>query len=236
MTIEIFREDAYAKTCTAKVVDADDRGIILDRTVFYSEGGGQPGDTGKIIAADGLTVTVVGAYNDEDGRGVLHVLAEGQSAPPAGTTVGAHIDWERRYKHMRMHSCLHLLCSLINGGVTGSSISVEKSRLDFDLQNASLDKEILTEGLNKLVEGNYPLCSSWITEQEIAAKKDLVRTMSVKPPLGSGQVRLVHVEGIDLQPCGGTHVRTTREIGRIRVSKIENKGKHNRRVNIVFAE
>ena len=236
MTEEIFRDDAYAQSCTANVLEADERGVILDRTVFYSEGGGQPGDTGTITTADGSSVRVVGTYKDRDGRGILHVLAEGENPLTAGTEVTAEIDWDRRYKHMRMHSCLHLLCSLVDGGVTGGSISVEKSRLDFDLKDVTLDKEDLTAGLNRLVEENHCLSASWINDEEMEAQQDLVRTMSVKPPSGTGKVRLMHVEGIDLQPCGGTHVKASGEIGQVRVSKIENKGKHNRRVNIVLTE
>ena len=236
MTEEIFRDDAYAQSCTANVLEADERGVILDRTVFYSEGGGQPGDTGTITTADGSSVRVVGTYKDRDGRGILHVLAEGENPLTAGTEVTAEIDWDRRYKHMRMHSCLHLLCSLVDGGVTGGSISVEKSRLDFDLEDVTLDKEDLTAGLNRLVEENHCLSASWINDEEMEAQQDLVRTMSVKPPSGTGKVRLMHVEGIDLQPCGGTHVKASGEIGQVRVSKIENKGKHNRRVNIVLTE
>jgi misacylated tRNA(Ala) deacylase len=236
MSEEIFREDAYAQSCTARVLDSDERGIILDRTVFYAEGGGQPGDTGKITLADGLSASVIGTFKDRDGRGILHVLAEGDTPPDVGTEVTANIEWERRHKHMRMHSCLHLLCSLVDGGVTGGSISAEKSRLDFDLQDVSLDKEKLTEELNRLIAEDHALSSSWISDEEMAAQQDLVRTMSVKPPSGEGRVRLMEVEGVDLQPCGGTHVKTTGEIGAVRVSKIENKGRHNRRVNIVFAE
>ena len=236
MTEELFREDAYARSCRALVTESDERGVILDRTVFYPEGGGQPGDTGTLSLADGSTVTVVGTYKDRDGRGILHVLADGQSAPAAGSELSATIDWERRYKHMRMHSCLHLLCSLIEGGVTGGSISETKSRLDFDLQDVSLDKAQLSEDLNRLVSENHALSARWISDQEMAQQQDLVRTMSVKPPSGQGRVRLMEVAGIDLQPCGGTHVNASAEIGRVRVSKIENKGKHNRRVNIVFDE
>lgn len=236
MTEEIFRDDAYAKSCTANVLEVDGRGVILDRTVFYAEGGGQPGDTGTIIAADGSSVQVIGTYQDRYGRGILHELAEGENPPGAGTEVTAEIDWDRRYKHMRMHSCLHLLCSLVDGGVTGGSISVKKSRLDFDLKDVTLDKEELTTELNILVEENHALSATWISEEEMEAQQDLVRTMSVKPPTGTGKVRLMHVEGVDLQPCGGTHVKASGEIGEVRVSKIENKGKHNRRVNIVLVE
>lgn len=236
MTEEIFRDDAYAKSCTANVLEVDGRGVILDRTVFYAEGGGQPGDTGTIIAADGSSVQVIGTYQDRYGRGILHELAEGENPPGAGTEVTAEIDWDRRYKHMRMHSCLHLLCSLVDGGVTGGSISVKKSRLDFDLKDVTLDKEELTTELNILVKENRALSATWISEEEMEAQQDLVRTMSVKPPTGTGKVRLMHVEGVDLQPCGGTHVKASGEIGEVRVSKIENKGKHNRRVNIVLVE
>lgn len=236
MTDEIFREDAYARSCTANIIESDERGVILDRTVFYPEGGGQPGDTGILHSTDGASAPVIGTYYDRDGRGILHVLEDGATPFAKGAEINAIIDWERRYKHMRMHSCLHLLCSLIDGGVTGGSISATKSRLDFDLQEVSLDKEALSDGLNKLVQENHCLSASWISDEEMAAQQDLVRTMSVKPPTGSGRVRLMQVEGVDLQPCGGTHVNATGEIGAVRVSKIENKGKHNRRVNIVFAE
>ena len=236
MTEELFREDAYATSCKAKVLEADECGVILDRTVFYVEGGGQPGDTGTLTLSDGSEVQVVGTYQDKDGRGILHALAEGQILPPPGSEVSAEIDWDRRYKHMRMHSCLHLLCSLVDGGVTGGSISVDKGRLDFDLQDTRLDKEQLTNDLNRLIEQNHSLAARWISDAEMEQQQDLIRTMSVKPPTGQGQVRLMEVEGVDLQPCGGTHVRATGEIGTVRVRKIENKGAHNRRVNIVFAE
>ena len=236
MTEELFREDAYSKSCTAKVLDSDQRGVILDRTVFYAEGGGQPGDTGTLTLGNGDIVNVIGAYSDQGGRGILHVPAEGETPPPPGSEVTASIDWDRRYKHMRMHSCLHLLCSLIEGGVTGGSVGVDKSRLDFDLQDVTLDKEQLTRDLNRLVAGNHTLSARWISDEEMEQQQDLVRTMSVKPPSGQGRVRLMAVEGVDLQPCGGTHVQSTGEIGAVRVSKIENKGKHNRRVNIVFAD
>lgn len=234
MTEEIFRDDAYARTCEATVTAVDGRGIVLDRTVFYAQGGGQPGDTGFLRTADGREVPVTGTVKDGDDH--LHVPADGAPALNIGDGVTAEIDWDRRYKHMRMHTCLHLLCSVVEGGVTGGSIGAQKSRLDFDLPDTSLDKEHITAELNRLVEENHSLSAEWITDQEMAAQADLVRTMSVKPPSGAGRVRLIKVGDVDLQPCGGTHVASTVEIGRVRVGKIENKGKHNRRVNILFDE
>ncbi len=234
MTEELFREDAYLSHCDAEVVRVDGQSVFLDRTVFYPEGGGQPGDTGNLLLPDGSRINVINTRKDADGRGICHVLEVEAIAPVAGDRVTAEIDWDRRHKHMRMHSCLHLLCSLVEGGVTGGSISQEKSRLDFDLQDTSLDKEFLTSELNRLIEEDHALTSTWITDDELAQQPELVRTMSVKPPSGEGRVRLMEVEGVDLQPCGGTHVRSTAEIGAVRVSKIENKGKHNRRINILF--
>ncbi len=234
MTVELFREDAYLRQCEAKVTLVDGQNVFLDQTVFYAEGGGQPGDTGNLMLPDGSRINVINTRKDAEGRGIAHVLEVEASPPAVGDSVIAEIDWERRHKHMRMHSCLHLLCSLIEGGVTGGSISQEKGRLDFDLQNTSLDKEFLTSELNRLINEDHALCASWISDQELADKPELVRTMSVQPPSGEGQVRLMEVEGVDLQPCGGTHVQRTSEIGAVRIGKIENKGRHNRRINILF--
>lgn len=234
MTQELFREDAYLKTCDATVLSIADGGVILDRTVFYPEGGGQPGDSGFLVSSDGTRVAVITTKKVPSGAGILHMTAEEDSALSEGMRVTAEIDWERRYRHMRMHTCLHLLCSLIDGGVTGGSIGEAKSRLDFDLPDTALDKEQITAGLNRLVEDDHPVTASWITDAEMAEREGLVRTMSVKPPIGQGSVRLMEVAGVDVQPCGGTHVKTTGEIGRVRVGKIENKGKHNRRVNVLF--
>ncbi len=236
MTEEIFRDDAYAKTCEATITQVNEYGIELDRTVFYPSGGGQPGDTGVLRTASGVEVVIADTIH-EKGTGVhLHVPAEGSPSLSAGDTVTAEIDWDRRFAHMRMHTALHLLCSLIEGGVTGGSIGAEKSRLDFDLPDTSLDKEQISADLNHLVGEDHPLDSRWITDEELAASPDLVRTMSVRPPTGSGRVRLMEIPGVDLQPCGGTHVGRTGEIGRLRVGKIENKGRHNRRINIHFDE
>ncbi|MCG8413793.1 MAG: alanyl-tRNA editing protein [Pseudomonadales bacterium] len=234
MTIELFREDSYLKQCQATVQIAEGHLVILNQTVFYPMGGGQPGDSGKLLLEDGTELRVVDTQKDVDGRGIAHLLEENSPLPAVGSTVEALIDWERRYRHMRMHSCLHLLCSLIDGGVTGGSISETKSRLDFDLQDTTLDKQFLTEELNRLVAEDHSLSARWITEEEMTSQQDLVRTMSVKPPSDEGRVRLIEVEGVDLQACGGTHVSRTSEIGAEQIGKIENKGRHNRRVNIVF--
>ncbi len=236
MTEEIFRDDAYAKTCEAAVTGIGEYGIELDRTVFYPAGGGQPGDTGVLRTSGGVEVVIAEAIH-EKGTGIhLHVPADGQPVLSVGDKVTAEIDWDRRFAHMRMHSALHLLCSLIEGGVTGGSIGAEKSRLDFDLPDTALDKEQISAGLNRLVDEDHAMDARWITDEELAASPDLVRTMSVRPPAGSGRVRLIEIPGVDLQPCGGTHVGRTGEIGRLRVGKIENKGRHNRRINIHFDE
>ena len=236
MTEEIFREDAYAKTCQATVTGVNEFGIQLDRTVFYATGGGQPGDTGVLKCADGRAVTVIDTIK-EKGTGIhLHVPAEDAPGLAVGDAVTAELDWDRRLAHMRMHSALHLLCAVIDGGVTGGSIGAEKGRLDFDLPDTSLDKEQIAAGLNRLVNEDHPMAARWITDGELDASPDLVRTMSVQPPKGSGRVRLMEIAGVDLQPCGGTHIGRTGEIGKLRVGKIENKGKHNRRINLHFDE
>jgi len=233
MTEELFREDSYLKTCEATVVAADENGIELDRTIFYPMGGGQPGDSGVLKTADGREVTITDTRKDRETGKHLHIPAEGAPALSASDTVTCEIDWDRRYRLMRMHSALHLLCATIEGGVTGGQIGEEKSRLDFDLENTDLDKEAIQAKLNELVEGAHAMSHRWITDEEMEANADLVRTMSVKPPMGAGRVRLMEISGgVDLQPCGGTHVANTSEIGELRVGKIENKGKHNRRVNV----
>jgi len=234
MTEEIFRDDAYVKSCDAVVTDIVESGIILNRTVFYLEGGGQPGDTGVLRLPDGGAVPITDTRKAPGGGGIIHVIG-GDAVPVSmGDTVMVELDWNRRYAHMRMHTCMHLLCSLIEGGVTGGSIAEAKGRLDFDLPDTALDKEQINEDLNGLIEANHPTAISWITDEEMSEREDIVRTMSVKPPMGQGRVRLLEVNGVDLQPCGGTHVQATGEIGRVRIGKIENKGKHNRRVNVLF--
>ena len=232
MTDELFRSDSYLKSCEAAVTGVSDRGVVLDRTVFYPVGGGQPGDRGTLTLADGSALAVVDTYKDRETGDHVHVLAEGVSAPEAGAALTAEIDWDRRHRLMRMHTALHLLCAVVDGGVTGGQVGEEKSRLDFDLPDTSLDKEHIEAELNRLIGENHPVGFSSVTDDELDAQPELVRTMSVKPPSGQGSVRVIDIDGVDLQPCGGTHVRETGEIGRVRVGKIENKGKHNRRINV----
>jgi len=228
LTRELFREDSYLKTSGAVVTECGDAFVRLDQTIFYPLGGGQPGDTGT-FTWDGETARVVNTrYVDGD---IAHVFEEGVTLPPVGTTVELEIDWERRYRHMRMHTAMHLLGSVLQYGVTGGNISAEKSRLDFDMEDA-IDKETVGTALTELVAGDHSVSCRWISEEELDANPELVRTMSVQPPRGKGAIRLLDIEGIDLQPCGGTHLRSTSEVGAVRIGKVEKKGRHNRRVNI----
>jgi len=235
-TEPLFRDDAYAKSCDATVVSADEDGILLDRTVFYPLGGGQAGDTGNLRLADGRVIAITGTRKGGQAGEILHIPAPDAALPTPGTKVGAEIDWARRHRLMRMHTCLHLLCSVIEGDVTGGSIGDGKGRLDFNLPDTQLDKEAITAALNSLIEADHPVETRWIADEELDSNPQLVRTMSVKPPTGSGRVRLLDIPGVDLQPCGGTHVQRTGEIGPVRVGKIENKGRQNRRINIAFAD
>jgi len=230
----VFRDDGYAQSCAAEVTSADEQGIRLNRTVFYPTGGGQPGDTGMLRLSDGTEIAVVDTRKGNDHEDVVHIPAEGASLPAPGTAVTVEIDWARRHRLMRMHSCLHLLCAVVTGDVTGGQVNDGKGRLDFNLPDTSLDKEHIAAELNRLIEEDHAVTTRWIDEEELEQQPELVRTMSVKPPRGSGKVRLLDIEGVDLQPCGGTHVRSTGEIGRVRVGKIENKGRQNRRINILF--
>jgi misacylated tRNA(Ala) deacylase len=234
MTELVFRDNAYAKSCAATVISADAGGIRLDRTVFYAESGGQPGDIGVLIPPSGAPIVIVDTKKGEAPEDVLHIPAEGTSLPAVGTTVTAEIDWERRHRLMRMHTCLHLLCAVVTGDVTGGQVSDGKGRLDFNLPNTQLDKEHITAELNRLIREDHPVRPRWVSDEELVAKPELVRTMSVKPPMNQGRVRLLDIEGVDLQPCGGTHVARTGEIGRVEVTKIENKGRQNRRINLAL--
>lgn len=232
----LFRDNAYLQDCTATVTAADETGIRLDRTVFYPTGGGQPGDVGQLLLADGSSIEIIDTLKGTGPDDIRHMPAPETPLPAIGTTVTARIDWARRHRLMRMHTCLHLLCALIKGDVTGGQVSDGKGRLDFNLPDSALDKEQLTADLNKLIAGDHVVQSRWIDDAELAEKPELVRTMSVKPPSGHGKVCLLDIVGIDLQPCGGTHVARTGEIGRVDIAKIENKGKMNRRVNITLLE
>jgi misacylated tRNA(Ala) deacylase len=237
-TLPLFREDAYQRDCEAAVLAVNDRGgIVLDRTVFYAASGGQPGDTGRLVA-DGLAIPIGATVYGENKIEVVHVPLTPQSLTD-GQPLRAEIDWERRHRHMRMHTALHLMCSLIPFPVTGGSIGAEESRLDFDIVDAdAVDKDDLTERLNALVTADHPVTTRWISDAELADNPGLVRTMSVKPPTGTGRVRLVSIGAdgaVDLQPCGGTHVRATGEIGPLIITKIEKKGRQNRRIRLGFA-
>jgi misacylated tRNA(Ala) deacylase len=235
-TAFLFRDDAYLHETEATVLSVNDRrGIVLDRTVFYATGGGQPGDTGRLRRNDGAIVIAATVYGDDKTQ-IVHVPGEAEALPAPGETVTAILDWPRRYGHMRIHTGLHLLSVVLPFPVTGGSIAADEGRLDFDIDGEVPAKEAIEEKLNALVAANLKVSDEWITDEELLANPGLVKTMKVKPPMGSGRVRLVRIGDIDLQPCGGTHVRATGEIGRLVISKIENKGKQNRRVRIKFAD
>ncbi len=237
MTERVFLEDPARQTIPATVVSSGSDGIVLDRTIFYARGGGQPGDTGT-LRWDGGEVRVTDTVKGE-GETILHQVGPGALLPPAGAQVQAEVDWDRRHAHMRMHTALHLLCSLIKGAaVTGGSVGAEKSRLDFDLP-VPPGKDDIEAGLNALIGADHPVRIEWVDESVLDSDPGLVRTMSVQPPRGMGRLRLMRIGGadspVDLQPCGGTHVSRTGEIGPLRVLKIENKGKQNRRITIALA-
>ena len=239
MTETLFRTDAYARTCEAYVTAVNDRGgIVLDRTVLYAAAGGQPGDGGALTWEGGVCRIATTVY-DADKTTIVHVPAESSTLPAAGLPVLVTLDWDVRHRYMRVHSALHLLCSIVPWPVTGGQIGADDGRLDFDIADmAGIDKDTLTAALNALVDADHAITTRWITDAELEAAPHLVRTMSVKPPMGSGKVRLVAIGAdgaIDLQPCGGTHVARTGEIGRLAVTKIESKGKQNRRIRVALA-
>jgi len=232
MVEELFRQDAYLKEAEATVTALEERGVRLDRSIFYPTGGGQPGDTGS-LRWDGGEARIVDAVK-ADGADVLHVLPPDAPRPAVGTKLHATLDWDRRLLHMRMHTALHVMSAVIKGNVTGGQVGADKSRLDFNLSGEVPAKEWVTEEINKLIALDRPVTPQWITDEELSARPELVKTMSVRPPMGAGRVRLLAIEGIDLQACGGTHVARTGEIGRIECIKIENKGKMNRRFVIAL--
>jgi len=237
-TLKRFDEDAYRATCDATVVAVHPEGIELDATVFYARSGGQAGDTGTLTLADGQTIAIADTVYSPDRQTVLHVPADhaGLTLLAPGMPVTAAIDWDRRHRLMRLHTCLHLLGSLIPVPVTGCGISPDAGRVDFDLPESTLDRDTLTTQLNELIGRNTPVRIDLITPEELAAQPELVRTIGAAPPAGASAIRIIHIDGIDRQPCGGTHVRATGEIGRVVVTKIEKKSRQNRRVAVAFAD
>jgi len=237
MTEELFRDDATLVECDAHVTQVDERGVQLDRTVFYPHGGGQAGDRGELLLADGRVIVIADTRKGEVPGDIVHVLAnaEDRAALAVGAAVHARIDVERRRAHMRFHTATHLLCALIPHPVDGCSITSEYARLDFHMTDA-LDKAVIEAGLERLVGEAHPVSQRWITDAELDANPGLVRSMSVQPPRGSGRVRLLEIEGVDLQPCGGTHVANTAEIGALVVRKIEKKSASTRRVVLAFRD
>lgn len=234
MTIAVFYQDAYQKEVQATVTSVDLQWIELDRTIFYPNSGGQPGDSGLFATTDGRELQVIDSRKGVDPGSIRHQLAVAEHHLEVADRVTARIDWQRRYRLMRMHTSLHLLSSLIPVPVTGGSVGEEKSRLDFDLGDYRIDKEDLTLKLNQLIDAAHGVEISTIREEELDQDPALVRTMSVQPPRGTGEIRMVRIIDVDYQACGGTHLHNVREIGRLRVSKIENKGKRNRRVHLVL--
>ena len=243
MTQLLFRDDAYLRSTTARVMtvtetaprdgSAPKPAVVLDQTVCYYESGGQPGDTGELSWSGG-SATIIDTRRDRDSGAILHVLAEGAVLPAVGEGVTVTLDWPRRHLHMRYHTALHLICAALPGILaTGNAIDTTKARIDFDLSGVAFDRDATEARLNELIAGNHDVTTQWISDEEMAAQPEMVRTMSVAPPTGAGQVRLLKIgDGVDLQPCGGTHVKNTREIGPVQIVKVENKGKQNRRLVI----
>ena len=236
MTTELlFREDAYLRTAIARVLAVSERGIELDRTLFYPQGGGQAGDSGKLLRAPGEALTIIDTRKGETPDRVLHVPAPGSPLPQPGETVTLEIDWPRRYRLMRLHTALHLLSCVVPAPVTGGNIAPDKARLDFDIDLSELNAERIERETNALIGAGAATETVWITDAELDAQPELVKTMSVQPPRGAGRVRLLRIPGIDLQPCGGTHVADIAEIEGIRVLKIRSEGKRNKRVEIALS-
>ena len=231
----LFRDDAYCKSATARVVAVHERGIELDRTIFYPQGGGQQGDAGTLVRTNGDPIAIADTRKGDALDSVIHVPASGATMPEAGETLALEIDWARRYALMRLHTALHVMSCVVVAPVTGGNISPDKARLDFDIDMSLLDAQRIERETNALIARAVETETVWITDEELDARPELVKTMSVQPPRGAGRVRLLKIPGIDLQPCGGTHVRNIAEIGAIRVLKIRSEGKRNKRVEIALA-
>ncbi|MCF7671466.1 alanyl-tRNA editing protein [Bacillus subtilis] len=239
-TNPLFREDAYLKATPAKVIGlTDEGGVILDQTVFYATSGGQPGDSGLLRRADGSIIQIATTVNGATKNDFIHVPAEGETLPQLGEELIAEIDWERRFKLMQMHTACHLLSVICPFPVTGASVNIDDSRIDFDMQGNDLTKEQVSEKLMEMVNAASPVTTDWISDDELAANPDLVKSKNVRPPVGQGRIRLVLIGdngSVDSQPCGGTHVANTSEIGEIHIGKVEKKGKENRRYRIRFGK
>jgi misacylated tRNA(Ala) deacylase len=231
----LFRDDAYLQTASARVLSVGEKGIELDRTIFYPLGGGQPGDTGALIRANGERVAIVDTRKGDTFDSVRHVVAPGSAPLEVGEPLTVEIDWARRYALMRLHTALHVMSCVVPAPVTGGNIAPDKARLDFDIDLSLLDPAKIERETNEIIARAIPTETLWITDEELDQRPELVKTMSVKPPRGAGRVRLLQIPGVDLQPCGGTHVRNIGEIGGIRVVRIRNEGKHNKRVEIVLS-
>jgi misacylated tRNA(Ala) deacylase len=237
-TEALFREDAYLAEAEARCLRVNDRGgILVDRTIFYATSGGQPGDTGTMRRADGTTIAIAGTITGETKDEIIHLPAPGQTMPEPGEKLLLGIDWDRRLRLMRMHTACHLLTVVCPFPITGAAVSEDDSRVDFDIPEAGFSKEDVTARLMELVRADHPVFTRWITEEELGANPGLVKSKNVRPPSGSGRIRLVCIgrdASIDSQPCGGTHVRSTLEVGEIHIGKIEKKGRENRRFRIRF--
>lgn len=236
MTDLLFRDDAYLKSATAIVTSVDDRGIELDRTIFYPTGGGQIGDTGALIRANGERIVIADTRKGDTLDSVRHIPTPGAALLEPGETLTLELNWARRYALMRLHTALHVMSCVVVAPVTGGNISPDKGRLDFDIDVTLLNADKIAQETNALIARAIQTETVWITDEEMDGRPELVKTMSVKPPRGAGRVRLLQIPGIDLQPCGGTHVRNIGEIGGIRVTRIKSEGKHNKRVEIVLAD
>jgi misacylated tRNA(Ala) deacylase len=234
MTALLHLDDAYLREMSATVVGIEGRGIVLDRTVFYPQGGGQPGDSGLLLTAAGEVPVTVTRYS-QDRSIVLHMATDGAPLPGIGETVVGRIDWPQRFARMKMHTALHLLSVVLPYPVTGGSVGDGEGRVDFDMPDGGPERGEIESELRRFVVGDAAVGTRWITDEELLANPGLVKTMKVKPPMGTGRIRLVEIEGIDLQPCGGTHVARTGEIGQVGVTGIEKKGRQNRRVRIALA-
>ena len=237
-TAALFRDDSYLRETEAEVVAINDRGgVILDRTIFYATSGGQPGDIGTIIGPDGARVAIAATITGETKDEILHLPAPQQAPLAVGSRVGLAIDWERRFRLMRMHTACHLLTVVCPFPITGASVGEDESRIDFDIPEAAFSKEDVSARMMELVAANHPVYTQWITDEDLAASPGLVKSKNVRPPSGTGRIRLVCIgdaASVDSQPCGGTHVKSTAEVGEIHIAKIEKKGRENRRFRIRF--